>query len=288
MSDILESRNYGSLPSVVIPTDFSDTSLNALYYGHRLASQLGLVTRVLHVYFPSSNDLQDSVFVNVDFSKLREDHLTKFVENIDNEWGSDLLKSSFVKEEFRVGFPGENVLQCVEETNASYVIMGTTGDSNRVKKWFGSVSTKVMNDSPVPVLLIPSEAKFHPIKHILYAYDDYELDKSCIDQLITFANKLDAHIHFVHVKHADENENPGYYLKELIEGKIDESKTTAEQINPQEISQALNDYATTHEIDLIAFGTKQKNTFQKLFKSSVTRKMNIHTTKPILIIKQNR
>ncbi|MDA9774205.1 universal stress protein [Saprospiraceae bacterium] len=285
ITEVLASRKFGSMQSITIPTDFSDNSLNAVYFGHRLASEMGLVTKILHVYHPSSTALQDTVYGQIDFSLIREEHLSKFVDKIDLDWTTDLLSASYLDKEFRTGFPAEQIISSVQESNSSFILMGTTGDSHRIKKWFGSVSTAVMNDAKVPVILIPQEAKYHKVHNILYAYDEYEMDKSCVGQLVDFAKKLDANIHFVHVNE-DGKENPGYYLKELIDDQFYSDKVKTEVLNTQTVTDALNDYAITHEIDMLAFGTTQKNLLQKIFNPSVTKRMALQSKLPLLILKK--
>lgn len=284
VNTLLESRGFGKSQNMVVPIDFSENSLNALNYGYKLSFDLGLITTVLHVYFPTSRDLKDSTFSQIDYSKLRKVHLDDLVQLIENEWDNEIKNSPFIQKIFKEGFPGDNIIECSEETNASFILMSTTGDSSFIKKWFGSVSSKVMNESKVPVILIPPHVKYKGIKNIMYAYNSYDIDKMCIDQVINFANKMDSTIHFIHVKKDDDN-NPGFYLNDLLKDKISSEKVIINQIQPQEISKALNDYSLTHDIDLIAFGTQQKTLFQQLFKESITKKMLMQSTLPILIVK---
>lgn len=284
INGILDEYNYGDLPKIIVPTDFSDTSLNALIFAHRLATNINAVTKVLHVYFPKSRDLADATIVNTDYSEVRKSQLDELVSKINLDWGSDLLKASFMGKEFRTGFPAENIIKSVEENNADLVVMGTTGDSNQIKKWFGSVSTKVGMESPAPVLLVPEKSQFKGINNILYAYDQYDLDKNCIQNILPFALLHNANIHFVHVNNKA-RPNPGYYISEIIGEQYDSSKIIVNQLETQKVSQALNDYALTHNIDLIVLAREHKNFFQKVFDKSVTRELAIHTNLPLLIIK---
>lgn len=284
MTAILTKNNFGKMSKVIVPIDFSETSVNALQYGHKLASDMNAVTKVLHVYSPSKTDLKEAVYVDVDFEKLRENHFNEFIQNIDFDPELDIMKSSLLGSEFKTGFPGEKIIDSVSENNAEMIIMGSTGDSSRIKKWFGSVSTNVMNESPVPVLLVPQGVKYGGIKNVLYAYDDYETDKDCIDEVLSFAKKFDANIHFIHVRKENDN-NPGFYIWDLVENKYPLEKIQTLQLEPQSITTAINDYAITHEIDMMVFGTKERNLFQKLVDKSITRKMNFHSSIPLLIVK---
>jgi len=119
-----------------------------------------------------SNELTQSTVVDVDFAQMREDYLNEFVEKMDLDWGSDLLKVGLIDKEFRTGFPGEEILDSAKENEAELIVMGTTGDSSRIKKWFGSVSTKIMNDAKIPVLLVPDGARYQGVANIMFAFDE--------------------------------------------------------------------------------------------------------------------
>jgi len=75
VTQILKKSNFGEIEKIVIPVDFSDVSTNAFAFGHRLATDLGAVTKALHVFFPSARELKETSTVNIDFSLLHESYL---------------------------------------------------------------------------------------------------------------------------------------------------------------------------------------------------------------------
>lgn len=284
VNTILRRYNYGSIPKIVIPVDFSDTSINAFMYGHRLASDLGAVTKALHVYFPTSRELSQSTVLDVDFAAVREGYLDEFISKVDLDWGSDLLKASLIDKDFRTGFPGEEILDSIEDNGAAYVIMGSTGDSNRIKKWFGSVSTKVMNDAEVPVLLVPEQASYKGVHKVMYAFDDIAIDRAVIDQLVAFVKPHNAHIHLVHMSESG-NPDPGYYLKEILDKHYKADKVILKSLYDSDVVLALSDYARDESIDVIAMATQHRSFINQIFHDSITKRMSLHTGVPLLILK---
>ncbi|MEM9548963.1 MAG: universal stress protein [Bacteroidota bacterium] len=281
---ILKKQNFGEMDKIIVPVDFSDVSTNAFMYGHRLATDLGAVVKALHVYLPTSKELYESTVVEVDFVEMRRGLLTNFVNEFDKDWAGDIMTTSIIDGEFRTGFPGEEILDSIEDNAAEMVIMGSTGDSGAIKKWFGSVSTKIMNEASCPVLLIPEKARYTGVNNILYAYDDIELDKTLIDQLAEFSLKLDATLHFVHVDDK-EQPNPGYYLKELFQDKFPDHKIEISSMYNPEITAAIEEYSKLNSIDIIAIGTRNRPFFDRIFHKSMTREMAMHSELPILILK---
>ncbi len=282
---ILKKQNFGNMDKIIIPVDFSDVSTNAFVFGHRLATDIGAIVKGLHVYLPSSKELYESSVVDVDFIELRKSKLASFVSEFDRDWASDIMTTSIIDSEFRTGFPGEEILDSIEDNAAEMVIMGTTGDSGAIKKWFGSVSTKIMNESPCPVLLVPEKAGYKGVNNLLYAYDDIDLDKSLIDQLVKFSLKFDATLHLVHVDDAESND-PGFYLKELVEKKYKDHNIKISSLYNENVVEAIDEYAKLNSIDIIAMGTKNRSFFDRIFHKSITKTMALQSELPLLILKQ--
>ncbi len=284
VNEVLKKVNYGNMIKIVIPVDFSDVSVNAFMYGYRIATMLGAVAKAVHVYYPSSQELTQSTVVDVDFMELRRSYLDTFVKKIDVDWGSDIVKSVLVDKEFRIGFPAEEILDSAEENAADLIVMGTTGDTARIKKWFGSVSSKVMNESSCPVLLVPENARYKGVKNIMYAFDDIDLDKSIVQKLVDISQWFDAKLHLVHVE-SDGVKDPGYFLKELIQKHYPDHQITLVAINSTDIVEGLYDYATSAEIDIISMATKNRSFFSSVFHQSITQRMALHSELPLLIFK---
>lgn len=283
---ILKKQNFGNMEKIIIPVDFSEVSTNAFMFGHRIATEIGAVVKALHVYLPRSTELYESsvVEVDVDFNEMRKNKLNDFVKEFDKDWASDIMTTSIIDGEFRTGFPGEEILDSVEDNAAELVVMGTTGDSGSLKKWFGSVSTKIMNESPCPVLLVPENARYHGVNNILYAFDDIELDKSLIDQLVQFSKKFDSALHLIHVDDTNSNDS-GFYLKELVEKKYSDHTIIVSSLYNENVVDAIDEYGKLNKIDIIAMGTKSRSFFERIFHKSMTEKMALQSELPLLILK---
>ena len=284
---ILKRQNFGNMDKIIVPVDFSEVSTNAFMYGHRLATDSNAVVKALHVYSPTSKELYEASVVDVDFIEMRKNKLDNLVKQFDKDWTSDIMTTSIIDSEFRTGFPGEEILDSIEDNAAEMIIMGTTGDSGTIKKWFGSVSTKVMNESPCPVLLVPEKARYKGLKNILYTYDNIELDKALIDQMVEFSKRYDAKLHLIHVDDV-ESPNPGYYLEELFKEKYPNHKIKISSVYHHDVIEAIDKYAVENEIDIIAMGTKNRSFFDRIFHESMTQKMALHTELPLLILKQSK
>ena len=283
---VLKESNFGNIEKIVIPVDFSDVSTNAFAYGHRLATDLGAITKAVHVYLPSAREITEAATIDVDFEMLRESYLEDFVATFDNDWGSDFMRVSLIDSEFRTGFPGDEILNSIRSNKASLAIMGTTGKSGFLKKWFGSVSTKIMNESTAPVLIIPEGASYHGVNKIAFGYDDIEQDEKVLEDLVAFADRFGAEIHLIHVEDSD-TPDPGFYMTELLKKSYPSALISTSTIKTDNISKGISDYCITHNIDIVCLSTHKKGFIEQLYDDNISRKMSTLATIPLLLLKPN-
>ena len=109
---------------------------------------------------------------------------------------------------------------------------------------------KVMNDATCPLLLIAANVSFTGIKNILYAYNDIDLDRKVINNLVKFAKQFNAHIHLVHVS-SESDMDDGFLLLDLLNDIYPKNKITLTNLNNNEIVFCLNEYANNNDIDKI-------------------------------------
>lgn len=281
---ILRENDYGELRKIIIPLDFSAVSNNAFAYGHRLATDIGAVTKALHVYAPDARDFQHSQPTTTDYLSARRAQLKSFVETFDKDWGSDLMQTAFVEEEFRQGFPAEEILTSVEDNRAELIVMGNTGATNQLKTWFGSVSTKVMSQAACPVLLVPESTYYRKIKQIIYAYHDEVLDGTAIEKLLAFNAPIKATIHLVHVRDASSTTDHGARLSAQISTLQPGVSLVQASLPAGDLIARLNNYAAKQAIDVIAMTTSNRSFLQRLTHPSKTEKMAVQSSLPLLVL----
>lgn len=284
LTEILKMYDFGVMKKVIIPVDFSDSSTNAFVYGHRIAKDLNAITIGLHVYFPSPKELTAAVQNDREITKKRREKFQNFISKFDKDWSSDLLEEGLIDSQFKIGFPADEILESIEEEKPSLIIMGATGATDNIKKWFGSVSTKVMNEAVCPVLLIPKEATYKKIKKVAYAYDNPNLDQRVFDELGNFCKVLNAELHLIHI---DENTNidEGMRLKALFNKEYPGIPLSISAINSENVIDGLDSFTENNQISILAMATRSRNFVEGLFHYSMTKEMVLKSKVPLLILK---
>ncbi len=142
---------------ILVPTDFSDCSRDALDYALSLADRLGAEVHLIHVF-------ERPVYFEVGVS-----HSLQLGHNV-NEWIRD-LKAEATKQldalaaEVRGRRPGtqasvregtavEEILKAAKESSADMIVLGTHGRTGLPHVVLGSVAERVVRMAPCPVLTV--------------------------------------------------------------------------------------------------------------------------------------
>jgi len=146
--------NTLSIEKIVIATDGSEYTKNAISFGLSLAKMLGA-----KVYALSVLDIAPVMSVPIDgawkgvFDLMHEEcqkasaHVKKMGEAVGLEVESVVLE----------GKPAEKIVEYAEENDMDLIVMGTMGKSGLDRILLGSVAERVVRISHTPVLVVRSD-----------------------------------------------------------------------------------------------------------------------------------
>ena len=156
--------------TILFPTDFSEASQNAYLYAAQLASTLSAEIVLLHVYeyHPILSDSAPKELTqNLKQEKL--DKATQGLQDFQTACQKRLPVEVEVEAVLKSGIPEKVILNYVEEKKPDLIVMGTLGAASVHEHILGSVTAYVVQHSKVPVMAIPGEAPYKPIRTIQYA-----------------------------------------------------------------------------------------------------------------------
>ena len=135
------ARGYGRV--VVLPTDFSDSSMRAMQAVIDLGRSVVGALYLLHVIDRSlSGDALDAAEAEA------RSELANMVETVARE-------GIAVRSAIRHGEPGQEVLRELDERRASGVVTGSRGRGAWTEAVLGSVSLTLLRQASCPVLVVP-------------------------------------------------------------------------------------------------------------------------------------
>lgn len=274
------------MKKILFPTDFSKISLNAFEYAIRFASKINAQIITLHVYdLPTVTTME-----NYDFL-LQTYYLTELSEF--ENYKSEVPKLRKIAEKLHLGHvpmshilqqgsPKEAILAAAKYEQPDYIVIGTKGASGLKEVFLGTIAERVINESKVPVLAIPQEAKFRGIKKVLYITQLENLEMDMLLKVCRLAEAFMAGVDVLQIKPYREEEEDMLLTKWSTHFKNEQVRFTILHSTTSE--GVIADYIDTNKIDIAALVVHHKDFWQRQFLFSLARNMAYHTTVPLLSI----
>lgn len=278
-------KNNAHNTRILFPTDFTEVSMNAFEYALNIAEAVDAELLMLNVHYetPAKNDLIPAEITD----KLRKDHVAEseirfsgFLDLASQRFGKDVPLSRYV----RFGATVEEIISLSEESQASMIIMGTMGAESLAECVMGSVTSKVIAQANCPVLAIPSEARFRPIRHVMYAMSMEEGDFDMVDRLLDLTQQMDARLYCTHIR----TEN-NYWdrielslFEKMFQLEAEDHLIEFYIANHPDVLLGLSHFVNHHSVDMIAMHTHKRFMLDQVYSESLTRKMALHTDIPLL------
>ncbi len=271
--------------TILIPVDFSESSLHACHYTINLVGNLKVTFHLFHIYndqviLPDAGmpeNLDSDVFFNSDIVlALKEQaenqmaHLKKEVEKMI----TDNKASITVTTSLQGGDPRWEITETCTELKPDLVVMGTRGLG---KKGFleGSMAAKIMGKAPVPVLAVPEGYSGFRLKNMMYPTHFNKLDIHALETIFTLLQHLDFRIQVCHFRLEKKDEEASALMKELekaFEKEKNEGKIVFHLVEAGDKEAALKDFVKQKQIDLVTFLPERKHPLKYLFSSHHLRK----------------
>lgn len=146
---------------ILYPTDFSDSAQNALEYVKKLKDAGTKDVIVVHVFEKGTVDLlweAEAEFKDGLPEEIKGEVLAKIEAKINDklkELEEELKDMNLNVETVLVeGIPYKEIVKVAKDRGVSLIVMGSHGEKGFIERFIGSTAVKVLNDSPVPVLIV--------------------------------------------------------------------------------------------------------------------------------------
>jgi nucleotide-binding universal stress UspA family protein len=275
---------------ILVPTDFSTCADNAIDFAVQTAKIIPLQVSLVHSFELNGDLYTDFMGVNKEFnqSHLQEvnDKLAKLKSSIEKREG--IIVETYVF----TGTLKESIVQVANEKNIDFIIMGTAGANGIKEKLWGSKTAGIIGKSYVPVLAIPLEYTWKKPQKILLTINNFEKEPVLLNFLFEMSSLFDAEVH-VAVFTNEEEDNAFTFMehnrflpeyKAMLTEQYQFETITVAHLFGKNFEEALQDYITLNEIDMVAMVTHKRSFTDRLFHPSITKRMSYHTKIPLLAI----
>jgi nucleotide-binding universal stress UspA family protein len=146
---------------ILVPIDYSSRSREALRYAATIAAALGAGLTILHAWDcpPFARTVRAPAGSGADHAPLDQLLLEEARRELENFVASAQLDGELKPELVLTPLsPVRAVLETVEGGGHDLIVMGTHGRGAALVLLLGSVARRIVELSPVPVLLVPDSA----------------------------------------------------------------------------------------------------------------------------------
>ncbi|HEY0609821.1 MAG TPA: universal stress protein [Chitinophaga sp.] len=275
------------MKTIIVPTDFSETSYNAARYALGLARQMNTARVVLyHAYelIVPIPDVPSSVpMVNPD--ELRSASM-EGLDKMKRELEPLLPENTVLASRAENHLLPANIDQVAKQEQADLIVMGITGGSQLEEILVGSNTIDVVKHTNCPVIIVPGSARFRPIRKIVFACDFRKVvETTPVQPLKKLLNVFKPELHVLNIDHESKHftsDTP--YETLMLDTLLEGYDPQFHFIDHTNVVQGIMDFAEKQEADLILIIPKKHGLFDHIFKRSRTTQLAFHTHIPLLAI----
>jgi len=276
------------MKNILLPTDFSENSINAIEYASQLFKEIPCKFYLLNVFkipYLANEELMDQNVAELaaleeemyDNSKLEMEKLLELLPT--NKFHEFKTISDYNL--FNLA-----VHQVVEEKNIELIIMGTKGATGAKEIFMGSNTGDVVMRSSCNVIAVPERHSFKTPKEIVFPTDfQIEYDLEDLAPLISLAEMNGSSIRIVHFSEQTELDQVQEENKRKLSSFLVNVPHEYFTLSSSDFEEGLNCFAQSRgNIDMIVIIGRHYGFFQRLFFKPKVRSLSFHTNIPLFVI----
>lgn len=293
------------ISKILFPTDFSPRSEQALEHALLFARAYKAELYILHITVLLGDDPHHPEF--------HFEHRGEIYQNVraavDSDYQALMSRHPhdgipLVFERRRSSSVANGILDYSAELGIDLVVMGTEGKKGVKKAIMGSVASKVVQISPVPILtlrVLEEQRKVERFDKIVAPIDFSEASERTLDMAISIAKKHGSELHLLHVVE-DFSRFPSFYRPTMPES-ADELGAKAEKQLSQLIkskknlpplfyhhrhgrpSTSIAEFAAEEEMDMIVISTRGMTGLHHFIIGSTTERVISLASCPVMTIR---
>lgn len=285
------------MKKILVPTDFSPAANNAARFAIHLATRLKeditlCNAMMIPIEAPAAGQVAWSLEDYEAIKKNTTEQLKAEVRKLNSRLNE---QAAFFPEDFRpainytseVGLVTDVIRNVLDEHNGSMVIMGMSGAGGLERFFIGSSSRDLIAKATFPVLLIPHDCTFSPVKTIAFATDLDKGDINILHTLACFAKALEADIQINHISdHKYERGEDKYkadvFMAELCK-KVSYPRISYHHIKSMDVEHGLDWLHEYGSVNILTMVHRPHGFFSTLFSGSHTQKLARRITIPLLV-----
>ena len=281
-----------TINKILIPTDFSDTALNAFRYGLMLADKFEAEIEVLHVIYPEYEALDLPVMAAQATKEKAEaagEAIKEFVEiGLTQMHATGQLSAiPTIDSDVEIGTPASLIADVARRDETDLIVMGTRGEHNALDRFWGSVTTAVVEHTHCHVWVVPEHAPYQKINVAGFATNLGDADPFHIWEYGKLMNPFHPVIRCAHVNldNSVEKTLDIAGLSKFFDNHAPALQISFHSLEGESVTEGLETFTQSFDIDVLAMYAPKHTWWERLFRRSETKTMALHSKIPLLMLK---
>jgi nucleotide-binding universal stress UspA family protein len=273
------------MKTIIVPTDFSPVSINAVNFAMDMAVAVDASMLLLNVYnIPVAYTDVPVVLISVEELKKSSEARLEELKNRIVHVTSGKIK---VYTEARMGNTVDELEELCKRISPFAVVMGAKGKSGIEKVVFGSTTLTAIRHLTWPVICVPPGKEYGKgIKKIGFACDFRHVVETTPVQFIKqMVKEFDAELHVLNVDYKEKHFRPETPEQSfLVHNMLEDVKPQYHFINNPDVEDGINEFAETNNLDLVIAIPKKHKLLEGIFKPSSTRQLVFQSHIPVMCV----
>ena len=276
------------MKTLVVPTDFSSVSVNALNYAVDMAQAINAGIVLLHVYnvpvaFTDGPVSPVTVVSVEEVKRTAEERLQEIKKNLVTVTSGQIE----IFTEARLGDIIDELGQLCKSVEPLAIVMGSHGATGVERMIMGSTTLTAIRHLKCPVIVIPPGTTYHGIKRIGLACDfDNIVQSTPVEYIKNIVREFGADLYVLNVKDKNEESDVTESTMETayLDAVLEEIRPTYVQLTGKDVVDGINGFAEHNNLDLVMVIPKKHRFIESLFHKSQSRELITHSHIPIVSI----
>jgi nucleotide-binding universal stress UspA family protein len=242
----------------LVPIDFSEQSLAAADYAAALTRIWPGNLHFLHIILPVR---EESSYVNVKTLNVQKNTVFEIFNlqerirrTFDARSGSELVSGEL----------SSTVIRTSRKEKSDLIVMGMQGTSGLRDYLYGSHTMEMIEETTLPLLVVPNECSFKPFRHIVYITDYQAGETSDLIALGKIAAKFKALLSVISINTLAVPSSR-LEFRDRIKSEIPFAAIHFEDREDESgVAEGLLNFALTESVDLIGVNTSHSDLVRKM------------------------
>ena len=276
------------MKKILLPTDFSDYSWNAIEYALNLFKDEPCTFHLLNTYTPIIYNIEYTELnaAQLDFIDSRKETSKKGLEELQKRIEKEFKNSNHTFTQISsFNILINEIKELVKDQAIELIVMGTKGATGAKEILLGTNTIHVIKNAKCSVLAIPSDFSFETPHEILFP-SDYNIDFQLkhVKTLIEIAKLYHSRVHILNVSFGYDLTKDQEQNKQKLKKHFKNIAHIFHSVNNQSVEEAITKFQLKARVNLLVMMNNKHSFFENLFFKSTISQIGFHLNIPFLVI----